>query len=141
ADGFPALHLENREVLDLVEQVPGLQQAVEQHILCGWLVTELLPKLLDRQREGLLPFGKEAVRSPDRAVGRRLPTSDEHKLDRLEQLGGAEVFELRANLLIPQDLSDSLLAPLVTQRGALALDDGDRDTVNEHGEVGTDSLL
>ncbi len=44
ADGLAALDLEDDEVPDEVEEVAGLEQAVEEHVLRGGLPAELLAR-------------------------------------------------------------------------------------------------
>ncbi len=90
---------------------------------------------------GLLPLGPEALGRADGAVGGGLSAGGDDELDRLEEPGRAELLELRADLLVAQHLAHGLVQPLLAERRALALDDGERDAVHEDDNVGADLLL
>ena len=141
ADGPAAVDLEHDEVPHDVEQVPRLEQSVEQDVLRCRRAPELLAELLHGQGIRLLPFEEEPLRGADRAIDGALAAGGDENLRRLEQLRRALVLPAGAGLLVAVELLDRFGLPGVADGGALALDDRERQAVDEHHNVGDDVLL
>ena len=141
ADGAAVLDLEDDEVANDVEEVARLEEPVEQDVLRRRRAAELLAELLHAQGIGLLPFEKEPLRRADRAVDSALPAGADEDLRRLEQLRRALVLPARVGLLVAVELLDRFGLPGVADGRALALDDRERQAVNEGDDVGDDVLL
>ena len=141
ADGSAAVDLEHDEVPHDVEKVPRLEQTVEQDVLRRRRAPELLGELLHGQGIRLLPCEEEPLRSADGAVDGALAAGGDENLRRLEQLRRALVLPPGAGLLVAVELLDRFGLPGVADGGALALDDREREAVDEHDDVGDDVLL
>ena len=141
ADGPAALHLEHHEVPHDVEEVAGLEQPVDQDILPRRLAPEPLAELLRRQRIRLPPFEEEPLRRPHGAVDGALAARPDEHLRRLEQPRRALALPARVGLLVAAELLHRLGLPRVADGGALALDDRQRQAVDEGDDVGDDVLL
>ena len=141
ADGPAAVDLEHDEVPHDVEEVARLEESVEQGVLRRRCVPELLGELLHGQRIRLLPFEEEPHRGADRAVDGALAAGGDENLRRLEQLRRPLVLPAGAGLLVAVELIDRFGLPGVADGGALALDDREREAVDEHHDVGDDVLL
>ena len=141
AHGPAALDLEHDEAPHDVEKVPRLQQPVEQDVLRGRRAPELLAEPLHGQGIRLLPFEEEPLRGADGAVDGALAAGGDENLRRLEQLRRPLVLPARAGLLVAVELLDRFRLPGVADGGALALDDHEREAVDEHHDIGDDLLL
>ena len=141
ADGPAAFDLEHDEAPHDVEQIARFQQTVEQDVLRRRRAPELPTELLHAQGIGLLPFEEEALRRADRAVDRTLAAGPNEDLGRLEQPRRALILPARVRLLVAAELLDRLRLPGVADGGALALDDRERQAVDEHHHVRDDVLL
>ena len=141
ADGATVLDLEDDEVADDVEEVARLEEPVEQDVLRRRHAPELLAELYRAQGIRLFPFEKEPIRGADGAVDGALPAGADEDLRRLEQLRRALVLPARAGLLVAMELLDRFGLPAVADGRALALDDGEGQTVDEGDDVGDDVLL
>ena len=141
ADGAAAVDLEHDKVPHDVEQVPRLEQTVEQDVLRRRRAPELLAELLHGQGIRLLPFEEEPLPRADCAVDRALTARCDEDLRRLEQPRRALVLPAGGGLLVAVELIDRFGLPGVADGGALAFDDREREAVDEHHDVGDDVLL
>ena len=141
ADGAAVLDLEDDEVADDVEEIARLEEPVEQDVLRRRHAPELLAELYRAQGIRLLPFEKEPIRRADGAVDGALPAGADEDLRRLEQLRRPLVLPARAGLLVAVELLDRFGLPGVADGRALALDDRQRQAVDEGDDVGDDVLL
>ena len=80
-------------------------------------------------------------RRADRAVDGSFPARGDENLRRLEQLRRALALPAGAGLLVAVELLDRFGLPGVADDGALALDDRERQAVDEYHDVGDDVLL
>ena len=141
ADGPAAVDLEHHEVAHDVEEVVRLEEPVEQDVLGRRYASELLAELFRAQGIRLLPFEEEPLRGADRAVDGALAAGPDENLRRLEQPRRPLILPARVGLLVAAKLLDRLGLPRVADGGALALDDGERQAVDEHDDVGDDVFL
>ena len=141
ADGPAAVDLEHDEVAHDVEEVARLEESVEQDVLRRRYPSELLAELFRAQGIRLLPFEEEPLRGADRAVDGALAAGADEDLRRLEEPRRPLVLPTRVGLLVAAELLHRLRLPRVADGGALALDDGERQAVDEHDDVGNDVLL
>ena len=141
ADRPPAVDLEHHEAPHDVQQVARVEQPVEQDVLRRRRAPEPLAELLDAQRIRFLPLQEEPLRRPDGPVDRALAARPDENLRRLEQLRRALVLPPRVRLLVAAELLHRLGLPRVADGGALALDDRERQAVDERDDVGDDLLL
>ena len=114
---------------------------MEQDVLRGRRAPELLAEPLHGQGVRLLPFEEEPLRCADGAVDGPLAAGRDEDLRRLEQLRRPLVLPARAGLLVAVELLDRFGLPGVADGGALALDDHERQAVDEHHDIGDDVLL
>ena len=98
-------------------------------------------ELFGAERVGLLPFQEEPFRGSDRAVDRALAAGTDEDLRRLEELRRPLALPARPEFLVAVELLDRFGFPAVALRGALALDDRERQSVDEDGYVGDDVFL
>ena len=141
ADGAAVLDLEDDEVADDVEEVARLQEPVEQDVLRRRRAPELLAELLHAEGIRLLPFEEEPLRRADGAVDGAFPAGADEDLRRLEQLRRPLVLPARVGFLVAVELLDRFGLPGVADGRALALDDRQRQAVDEGDDVGDDVLL
>ena len=141
ADRAAVLDLEDDEVAEDVEKAARLEEPVEQDVLRRRRATELFAELLHAQGVRLLPFEKEPLRRADRPVDRALPAGPDEDLRRLEQLRRALILPARIGLLVAVELLDRFGLPGVADGRALALDDRQRQAVDEGDHVRDDVLL
>ena len=141
AGGPAALDLEDDEVPDDVEEVSSFEEPVEQDVLGRGRAPELVFELFEAERVGLLPLQEEPLRRAHRAVDRAFTAGPDEDLRRLEKLRRPLALPARPEFLVAVELLDCLGFPAVAFRGALALDDRERQSVDEDGDVGDDVFL
>ena len=141
ADGPATVDLEHDEIAHDIEDVARLEEPVEQDVLGRRRASELLAELVHAQGVRLFPFEEEPFRRSDRAVDGALAAGPDENLRRLEEPRRPLVLPARVGLLVAAELLDRLGLPRVADGGALALDDGERQAVDEHDDVGDDVLL
>ena len=142
ADGPAAVDLEHDEVPHDVEKVSRFEQTVEQDVLRRRRATEhVLASCFTVRGYGSFHARKEPLRSADGAVDGALAAGGDENLRRLEQLRRALVLPAGGGLLVAMELLDRFGLPGVADGGALALDDREREAVDEHDDVGDDVLL
>ena len=117
------------------------EQAIEQDVLGRWRPPMFVAELLHGQGIGLFPFEEKPLGRPDCAVDRSFATAPDQNLCGLKQLRGSLVFPAGISLLIARKLLDRLRFPLVADGWALALDNDERETVDEGHHVGQDVFL
>ena len=81
------------------------------------------------------------MRRQDGPVHGGLAAGRDEDLDGLEQLRRPQLAVPLLHLLVARELVDRLVLPPVAERRALALDDSERDAVDEQHHVGADVLL
>ena len=141
AGGPAAFDLEDDEVPDDVEKVSSFEETVEEDVLGRGGAPELVFELFGAEWVGLLPLQEEPLRRAHRAVDRALAAGTDEDLRRLEKLRRPLALPARAEFLVAVELLDGLGFPAVAFRGALALDDRERQSVDEDGDVGDDVFL
>ena len=117
------------------------EQAIEQDVLGRWRPPMFVAELFHRQGIWFLPFEKEPLRRPDRAVDGAFTTAPDQNLCGLEQFRCALIFPPGVSFLITTELLHRLRLPLVPNGRALALDDDERETIDERHHVWQDVLL
>ena len=141
AGGPATFDLEGHEVPDDVEKVSSFEETVEEDVLGRGGAPELIFELFGPEWVGLLPLQEEPLRRADRAVNRALTAGPDEDLRCLEELRRPLALPARAVFLVAVELLDCLGLPAVALGGALALDDRERQSVDEDDDVGDDVLL
>src|ERR1043165_8283095 len=81
------------------------------------------------------------MRRRHRPIRRSMAAGSDHKLHWLEQPRSSQATVTGLQLLVAAELIDRLGSPAFAKRRALALDDHQRDAVDQQYDVGPDVLL